>query len=469
VVFGASGSGKSTLLRTIAMVAGALDERPAPTDGPCHVYCIDFGSRSLQLLEDFPHVGAVINADDHERITRLVREIRATIDTRQAAFRAADADSISQYRERTGSTSEPRIVLLIDNFGAFRQAYDVPGREALLAAVTSIMADGRPVGLHVVITADRPGAVPSAITSLIPRRLALRLSNESDYLLIGEPATVLDNDTPAGRGLEGGREFQVAVLGGTSDLAEQTRLARALARHRDFGGARISAPPIRSLPTSIGLGELPPSVDALPTFGVDDATLQPVGVEPRGAFVIAGPPGSGRTTAMGTLAVSLARSNPRFQRVLFAGRRSPLVRIPNWTTVAERPAEHAELATAITKDLLAAEGDVVGLAIFIEDAPELVDAPESATAMGELIKAAIAADVFLVVDGDTSTLARAWKLDAVKNQRTGLLLQPRTGDGDVLKASLPRTDPDQFPIGRGLLINRRDHTTIQVAAIELGR
>ena len=466
-VFGASGSGKSTLLRTIAMVAGSSTAHPGGSDGPCHVYCIDFGSRSLQLLEDFAHVGSVVNSDDHERIVRLLRQVRTTIDERQVRFRAADADTLSQYRQHSGDVSVPRVLLLIDNFGAFRQAYDAPDRAATLDLLVSIMADGRSAGVHVIVSADRPGAVSSAITSMIPRRLVLRLANESDFMLLGEPANVLGSDTPPGRGIEEGREFQVAVLGGTANLAEQTRLARGLARHDGFVGASAPAPPVRRLPELVGLGELPVVVDGRPTLGVDDATLSAIGFEPVGAFLVAGPPGSGRTTALATMAVALGRARPEFQRVLFAERRSSLVGITSWTTVAERPSEHATLANAIAADLEQTDGEIAGLAIFIENATELLDAPEAEAGMLELIKVALAHDVFVVVEGEVSQLARAWKLDALKNQRTGLLLQPQTADGDVLKANFPRIGRDEFPTGRAMLVQRRQLSKVQVAVPRL--
>jgi S-DNA-T family DNA segregation ATPase FtsK/SpoIIIE len=462
-VYGASGTGKSTLLRTIAMVAGSSVERPDSPDGPCHVYCIDFGSRSLQLLEDFPHVGSVIGADDHERIDRLVRELRSTINERQISFRAADADSIAQYREATGESGVPRILVLIDNFGAFRQAYDTPDRAATLEHLTAIMADGRSVGVHVVLSADRPGTVPSAITSLVPRRLVLRLANDSDYMLVGERTDVLDGAVPPGRGLEDGCEFQVAVLGGTGNLAEQTRLARALARHDGFISAGHEAPPVRQLPTLVRLAELPPAIDGRPVLGLDDVTLSPIGFVPSGAFLVAGPPGSGRSTAMGTIAVSLGRSQPTFQRVLFAERRSTLTGLARWTTVAERPAEYAELAAAIAADLKQAEGPLAGLAIFIENAPELLEGGEPEAPLLDLMKTALAHDAFVVVEGESSLLARAWKLDPIKTQRTGLLLQPQVADGDLLKVTLPRGNPDRFPVGRGMLIARRDVAKVQVA------
>lgn len=464
-VFGASGSGKSTLLRTLAMVAGS-SSNDLPSDGPCHVYGIDFGSRSLQLLDEFPHVGAVITADDHERITRLVRELRARIDERQQRYRSVDADTIADYRRLTGDGSEPRVLLLIDNFGAFRQAYDVPDRAATLDALVSIMADGRSVGIHVVVAADRPGAIPSAVMSLIPRRLVLRLATDSDYLLVGEPADVLAGDSPPGRGVEDGREFQVAVLGGTANLAEQTRLARALAQHDGFLGALEPAPPVRRLPSLVRLADLPVAVDDRPTLGVDDATLAPVGFDPFGAFVVAGPPGSGRTTAIGTMAASLARWNPTCQRVLFAQRRSPLRTLVNWTSVAERPAEHATLAAAITADLEQLDGEVSGLAIFIEQTVEALEAPDAEAPLLALVKAALAADALVVVEGEPAQLVRAWKLDAVKNQRTGLLLQPQATDGEILKAQLGRVAGDQFPTGRGFRIARREIGKLQVAVAD---
>ena len=464
-IFGGSGSGKSTLLRTLAMVAGSMADQPSRGDGPCHVYCIDYGSRQPAAVGGL----RTRRRGDQRRRPRTDRPPRPRPATPRrrtpVALRSADADTITQYRERTGS-SDARIIVMIDNFGALRQAYDAPARAQVFDTLVSLIADGRSVGVHVVVTADRPGSVPSSIASLIPRRLILRLSNEADYHLAGEPVDVLDKGSPPGRGLEHGNEFQVAVLGGTPDLSEQTRLARALARHPDFGG-RAAAPPVRRLPTEVALGELPVAVDGQPTLGLDDATLAPVGFAPHGAFVVAGPPGSGTTTAMATIAVSLGRWEPRFQRVLFADRRSPLLRLDGWTTVAERPAEHAELAAAITNDLAAATGEVAGLALFVENAPELLESAEAGTALADLIKAALSHDVFVVLDGESSVMARAWKLDAVRNQRTGLLLQPQPADGDVLKATLPRTSPDQFPVGRGVLVHRRDLATVQVALPQL--
>lgn len=463
VIIGGSGSGKSTLMRTLAITAGASIPNPEKGSGPCHVYGIDFGSRGLQMLDAFGHVGSIIDGDDHERIERLLRTMRDAIDERQDRFQAAAAASIGEYRARTGNVGEARILLMIDNYGAMRQAYDNPERAATLDLLTSIMSDGRSTGVHVVISVDRPGAMPSSVSSIIPRRLVLRLSNESDLMLIGEPTGVLAADGPPGRGLEGGREFQVAVLGGTSNLAEQTDLARALAQNEMFGAGAAPAPPVQALPSEVFLEQLPESVGDQPTIGVEDATLGSVGVEPVGAFLVAGPPGSGRTTAVATLSVSLRRWQPDFQQVLFADRRSPLAAIDTWTTAARRPEEHAQLATTIATDLKKIDGSVKGLAIVLENVTELLDDPAVEGPVLELVKVALAVDAFVIAEGESSQMIRAWKLDPIKNHRTGLILQPQLGDGDLLKANFPRFGRNEFPVGRGIHVVRRHLAKVQVA------
>lgn len=462
VVFGASGTGKSTLLRTLAITAGASIPIAERGSGPCHVYGIDFGSRGLQMLESFGHVGSIIDGDDHERIDRLLRTMREAIDERQQRFQAAAAGSIAEYRTRTNEVGEARILLLIDNYGAMRQAYDNPERAGTLDMLTSIMSEGRSVGVHVILTVDRPGALPSAVSSLISRRLVLRLANESDLMLLDEPTGVLSADGPPGRGVENGMEFQVAVLGGTSNLAEQTDLARALATHATFG-AGAAAPAVEALPTEIFLEELPNSVGDQPVLGLEDATLGPVGVEPVGAFLIAGPPGSGRTTAVASLSGALRRWRPEIQQVLFADRRSPLATIDTWTTVARRSEEHAQLATAVAADLKKIEGSVRGLAIVLENVTELLDDPAAEGPVLDLVKAALAVDAFVVAEGESSQMMRAWKLDPIKNQRTGLILQPQLGDGDLLKANFPRFGRNEFPVGRGIHVVRRQLSKVQVA------
>ncbi|WP_374946973.1 FtsK/SpoIIIE domain-containing protein, partial [Agreia sp.] len=96
-VYGTGGSGKSATLRTIAVAAAIT-----PRGGPIHIYGLDFGSSGLSMLEELPHVGAIIDGDDEERVIRLLRMLRDTVDDRSARYSAVRAGSIGEYRRIAG-------------------------------------------------------------------------------------------------------------------------------------------------------------------------------------------------------------------------------------------------------------------------------------------------------------------------------------------------------------------------------
>ncbi|MGO8609478.1 hypothetical protein ACC848_41685, partial [Rhizobium johnstonii] len=80
------------------------------------------------MLESLPHVGAIIAGDDTERIERLFGMLRTELDRRGDTYAAAGASTLTEYRMLAGAPEEPRILLLVDGFAAFRNAFEgVPG------------------------------------------------------------------------------------------------------------------------------------------------------------------------------------------------------------------------------------------------------------------------------------------------------------------------------------------------------
>ncbi|MGC9963597.1 MAG: FtsK/SpoIIIE domain-containing protein, partial [Acidimicrobiales bacterium] len=251
IVYGTGGSGKSTTLRTLAIASGF-----SVRGGPCHVYGLDFGVRGLAILEDLPHVGSVINGDDTELVGRLLRMLRDTIDQRARRYAQARADTITDYRDLAQAPDEPRLLLLVDGVGAFRQAYEAGDRAKLFDMFVGIAQDGRPMGVHVVATADRPAALPAALASTMQQRVVLRLANENDVLMLGIPKDAFDADTPPGRGFHDDLEVQIAVFGGSANVAEQAAATNRLAvemRRRGIAEAR----PVERLRDQVALSELP--------------------------------------------------------------------------------------------------------------------------------------------------------------------------------------------------------------------
>ncbi|HEY5230283.1 MAG TPA: FtsK/SpoIIIE domain-containing protein, partial [Galbitalea sp.] len=164
-VYGTGGSGKSTLLRSIAVAAGFTVR-----GGPCHVYGLDFGARGLHMLEELPHVGSIISGGDHERVVRLIGWLRGLVADRAARYARVRAGTITEYRRLAKEPNEARILVLLDGLAAFRQAYEVGEHGRWFEALVGVANDGRPVGVHLLLSADRPAAVPSSMGSAIQRR-----------------------------------------------------------------------------------------------------------------------------------------------------------------------------------------------------------------------------------------------------------------------------------------------------------
>ena len=461
---GSGGSGKTTALRSLA-VASAI----TPRGGPVHVYGMDFAGGSLRNLEILPHVGSVVGGDDDERVGRLLRLLVGHLDERAVRYRAAEASSLGEYRDRTNHLEEPRLLLLLDGFTAFRTEY-----EGSIAAGSAYMlfqrllAEGRGVGIHVAMTVERPAALPSAISSAFSRKVVLRQADEDSYAFYGLDRDVLTPSSPAGRAMQVDRplELQLAIIGTSGNMAEQVRLMRELAP----AVARFHAQrpePIRSLPSTIAAATLPERIQGLPVLGVTDLDLRALPFDPAGGLVIAGPPQSGRTAALSWFAHSLARCHPGIALHLATPRRSPLVSLNCWTDTAVGPDETATMLNGLLSRLDdPAQPGGPGFAVLVENAPEFADSDADSALTSYAVQARRGGHI-LVAEGETSQWGGSWGLvGELKNPKTGLLLQPDQVDGDaVLKTSLPRCKRTDFPPGRGFWVKNGRVVKVQLPLI----
>lgn len=441
-VLGGGGSGKSTVLRTLAAAAGVT-----PRSGPCQVYGLDFGSAGLRMLETLPHVGSVIDGDDVERVSRLLSYLIERIEERAPAFATVRAGNLDEYRVAATRPQEPRILLLVDGYGAFRTDYDVTGRFQYLTMFNRICSDGRAVGIHVVLTADRPNAIPSALNSAIQRRLVLRMADSNDYLAAGVSADALTPASPPGRGVLDGLDVQVALLGGNVTVAEQAAALEGLAEQIK---TRIGqpVPRVERLAEVVHLPDLLPAGSGLP-LGLAGDTLAPLSVATSGVFLLCGPPGSGRTTALTTIATVFARVHPRAQTYYFGNKRSPLAGWDSWTGSAATVPEAEELARKLVGELASAPAPALVILERISDF--LSGAAEMP--LTELIKLTGSTDHFFVGESETSTLQNWPLIQAFKAGRRGLALQPDQMEGDtVFRTAFPRVSRAEFPAGRGLYV-----------------
>ncbi len=455
-IYGTGGSGKSATLRSLACSAAIT-----PRGGPVHVYALDFGAGSLRMLEQLPHVGAVIRGDDVERVARLFRTLHNQLADRSQRFAAVSASNIVEYRTLAGRPEEPRILLLVDGYPSFREDYESQGNRAQWYDVfREILTDGRQLGIHVALTADRAGAVPSSVAASVQRRVVLRLADEDGYRMLDAPADVLSAASPPGRAVVDGLETQIAVLGGSGVVSEQSAHVARLADAMSRAGAR-PAPEIGSLPVEYPQSSLPDRVGGLPVLGIGETDLVPIGFDPAGVMVLSGPPASGRSTAFLAIARSLRRFDPATRLHYIGNARSAISRDPMWARVATTAEEAATLAGELLASVAAAGGDRIG--VFVESIGDFSQSEADSSLTG-LLKAVNRSDHFLLADGDQSGWASSWgMIGEAKAGRRGLLLQPDASDGDIiLNTTLPRSARNEFPPGRGVYVARGTFERVQL-------
>jgi DNA segregation ATPase FtsK/SpoIIIE, S-DNA-T family len=460
VVFGTGGSGKTTLLRTLAISAGVRG-------GPCQVYALDFGNRGLSTLELLPHVGSVVSGADHDRIARLVRQLAAVVAERGQRYKRIGANTISEYRTAANASEEPRILLLVDGLATFYQAYETGDRAKTFHTLGQIAGEGRAVGVHVLVTADRPQSVPSALAAQIQTRVVLRMADPNEYYNLGLPGDVLKVTSPPGRGMLAGVELQVAMLAATDDRNQVDPLEELAQKMREAGVPE--APPVRAMPERVMLDELPKVSDGLPVLGQVAETLEPLTFTPTGAFVVCGPPQSGRSAALRALAVSLRRWDPSIRLHLFTpSPRSDVAVLDLWTSRAVGLDQARERAGQLMIELTGQERQ--SAAVFIESVRDYAGTAVD-TAMTALVNRCRDEEVFVVGEGEATTLvSRMGLLEPLLRSRYGLALAPDFMMGEnVFKTPFPsRLERVDFPPGRGLFVQAGRAPVVGVGWVEEG-
>ena len=460
-VVGTGGSGKSTVLRTLAVAAAGTMR-----GGPCDVYALDFGSRGLAMLDALPHVGAVVTGTDHERVGRLLRWLRDEVEERSKRYAAARASNITEYRSLSDQADERRILVLLDGYAMFRQEYEL-ARSGYYNLFGQLAADGRAVGIHFVVTADRPGAIPASLAATIQQRVTLRLSDPNDYGTIGAPADVLTADAPPGRGLIDGLEVQVAVLGASPSLPKQADALAALARALERYG-RTPARVIERLPDRIVLSDLKPTRTGRPGVGIDDDNLQPFGIDPTGMFLVVGPPASGRTTTVATIVSALASRGAT--GYLFTGPRSPLLNLIPWEATASTEDAAVDLAERLRQEIgsgrLSASADRT--AVLVVEGLDGLSGGMAEAAIESLAKTALDHGLFVLGESEISALSQSYLLGSLfKQARRGIALQPDDVDGQtVFRTNFPRVSRSEFPPGRGIVVDAGRTVRVQMCLPE---
>jgi len=402
-------SGRTTLLRTVAAAAA----RHCPPGG-VFGYAFDGPAGGLAALAGRQPMAAVVERDDVARAGRLLAGLAGEV----------------ARRHRSGER-QPGLLVLVDGVPDLLARLDGLDHGRSIEVFLRLLADGPGTGLAAALTGDR-SLLTGRLAALCRTRLLLPLPDPADYALGGVPHHRVHPAGPPGRAVAPGDpvvEVQIAL----ADLPP--------------AAASTASPPVRAeaLPRQVHLSSLPaapPAGSRLWTLiGIGGDESAPCGVDlATGSFLVAGPTGSGRSTALRTIARSLASSG-----------RSVLL-------VERAPSDPAALGRMRT---MLSTSDACG-AVLVDDA-DLVTDPAAESTLLDLLNLAADRSWGRVYVATPTALRTAYGglLATARGCRSGLLLRPGPGDGELFGLRVAAAGGD--PPGRGLLITAAGAVAVQTA------
>lgn len=419
-------SGRTTLLRTV--LAEAV-HRFGPEQVHVHVLACG-GSPLTREAAGLPHTGTVVDAEDALRVGRLVDRLSQEVAARRAA----------------GTAVPPvRLLLLVDGLEAIGALLDDADPAQGSGALLRLVRDGAAAGLTCVVTADR--AAPGGRVAAVAReRLVLPLPDRADYAVAGVPPRAVPGRRPPGRALVGedAVECQLALPRPLDDVPR----SRSRNGSPPLSVVELPAAPVIDLPAPGAAGGRPDALDVPLGPGGDEGRTLTVDLLRAGGLLVTGPPRSGRTSTLTAVAAHLAALGVP---VLWLGR---------------RPASSGPATTLAPTDVSGLAAWTAALAhpagvVLADD----VGAPAEWPALAALPVAGAGPRVVLVAASSAGQLSGHYQgpVAALRRDRSGLLLCPGPGDGDLLGLRLPRVPLPVRP-GCGWLVAGGRPERVQVAA-----
>jgi S-DNA-T family DNA segregation ATPase FtsK/SpoIIIE len=442
-VIGTARSGRTQTLRTIA---GALADRF--TSAQLHMYGIDAAGGGLAVLGELPHTGAVVGRNDLERLDRLLTRLGEELTRRQELLAEHHSSNLTELRAAMPPGPRPaHLFLFVDGWESLAATIGEHDNGRLVDELFRLLREGGAAGMHAVMAGDR-ALTGGRVGNLNERRLMLRMADRNDFMLIGMSMRTLPGPMPPGRAWQSENlaETQLALLApdpsGQAQVEALRRIGRA-AKERDAGTPASGLPfTVGRLPIGIDfaaayrqLAEVRPML-ALLGIGADETGPVTVDFAGRGhAFMVVGPGGSGRSTVLATLAVSLLAAQTKL--LVLAPRESPLRRLAGDPNV--RVLGAADFADPARIEAALAELGAPCV-ILLDDVDVLVRVFGPDALLRQLITTGQDRGIGIAVAGTAEALMQnpATWIGELRRSRQGVLLQPQSiNEGDLAGGRLP--------------------------------
>lgn len=455
---GIAGGPRTGRSSTVSAIVLGLCEWYSPT--ALHVHVLQGRGGSLDDLSALPHVGSVTGADNPALAARVVHRL---VDVVRAATGTGE-----HVGARTTPRLAPHTVVVVDGWEGLEESLGEVEHGAAVDALLRLARDGMAQGVRLVVTGGR--AISSGrLSGLLARRLILSMPDPLDLTLAGVDARAAHTRLGPGRAhaLPEGHLVQLAHPGecpGTGDCPTGTaqsaavRAAAALAAQRFPDDMATGMPwTVRPLPAVVTPADLGSPCPGELSMGLGGDAASPMTIDldvDARRWLVAGPPRSGRSTALALVARQLACSGRPV--AVMTTRRSPLTGLNGIPGLRQLGAGDVDAFVALRREHL-------DLNIIVDDAEGLSGTPMEAA----LLEAATLVDSAGGVIVAAADLQRAIGLfrglvPEVARDGCGVLLSPGSaGDGDLLRARVEV--PRERRPGLGVLVRHGTAAPIQIA------
>lgn len=236
---GMTGTGKSVMLQ--AMVLSM-----ALTNSPRHLNFVlaDFkgGASELAKLQDLPHVVGFVTDLDTAMVERFRIALESEVVRRQTLFDTSKerlgspVANIRSYNRLQPNDPLPHLVVLLDEF-----AHGLSINSNLRNAMDRIAAQGRALGVHLILSTQRASDFDNKIRPNIDIRLSLRVASAADSKTMFNRAEAHTQLTKPGQAFVqvGDNEIFERFQAARADIADQSDGDIALDLVDDFSIFRI--------------------------------------------------------------------------------------------------------------------------------------------------------------------------------------------------------------------------------------
>ncbi|MDO4244057.1 MAG: FtsK/SpoIIIE domain-containing protein [Actinomyces sp.] len=460
---GTTGSGKSELLTSWLLQLAA-----AFPPWRLSLVLVDYkGGAAFGPLADLPHTAGVLTDLEPAATQRALSSLGAETRRRERLLAEHGAKDVGELAPQHAPA---RLVVVVDEFATLASEHP-----DVLDALVRVAAQGRSLGIHLVLATQRPsGAVSPAIRANTTVRVCLRVLDPADSRdVLGHDGAARLGKAPGrvlvagAAGTDSGSALQAPWCGTSAQLAGLVREITQAAR----GGRSPWRPWAPELPPAAtrAQGQALVPADRDPAPGVllaltDLPELQRLGTwrwSSREPLLVLGSPASGRTTTALSAAHGALRAGTGVHLCLLREPQGALAAGSHGVGTVVGPHDPRRLARLWS---LAATGALAGSLVVIDDVEAMTSAVDEALGPGEgtalldaLTRTARSTGTGLLVTAPLAAASARWC--APMRLR---LIQGAYQSAQATVAGLPRAVLTGRLPGRAVLLDGAETTACQV-------